>query len=425
MSKYNYSIINYKKLGECPPSPDKEKLIYPTEESLVKNTGMLTNYDQVLSLIPPTEENIYTFDYIWNYFKKGAFVHLVDSKVKTFIVFYNMSYSNPLKKYFKETYNLEVSNDSIFNWSYIKSDSYFKSDSWVPPYEIDDYYKLFTLLNFGSTGSSGSTGSTGSSGSSGSQLQGFILFRDTLLAAKDNNPWKHLRITPELEKHFINKPLANIFNDCGHVDFNDIPLPSTDDIKFLMGDFVKSTPFKSKADIAFFRGSATGTGDLIDNPRIFAASKSKEYPGLDIGITQKYSYHKIYFYKGRIVNTRSFINKMILSPKVPSTDYDKYKVLINIDGNIAANRKNTLLQYNSNIIGFKNQYYDWFDIYVQTKGCSPIKNYSTIEDIVLDLPKLFAELDPNIIKLKELYTMDSVIEYIRQLINYQLLITNY
>lgn len=434
---YNYSIINYKKLGECPPSPDKEiKLIYPTEEILAKSTGMITDYDEILKIINidnrTTNVNLdsilYTLSYIWTYFKKGAFVRFVNNKLETFIVFYNLNYKNPLKKYFKETYGLNVLDDSIFNWSYIKNDKYFNSDTWVPPYEIDDYYKLFTTLSDINT-----ENIVNETNDNDKVFCGFILFRDTLLSAKDNNPWKHLKINDELKKHFIKQPLCKIFNDCGHKDFYDIPIPSTDDIKMLMNnssdcdkiignsnnkcELLDNIKFKDKENKIFFRGSATGTGNIHDNPRIYASINSKMSSFLDFGITQKYSWNKIYFYKGRIVNTRNFINKLVLSPKVPSTDYSKYKILVNIDGNIAANRKNTLLCYGSNVIGFKNEYYDWFDEFVKSKGYLSIKNYNNLEDIINDANLLFSKLNKNIKQLKKLYILESLYEYMNIIIN--------
>jgi hypothetical protein len=177
----------------------------------------------------------------------------------------------------------------------------------------------------------------------------------------------------KIKKEFQNEKYP-VFAFSSGYDFNDIPIPTGEDINrisqmhFVNGcmngykDFDKiNLDWNSKVEKGFFRGSLTGCGTTInDNMRLKVSKMSLENPDLlDCYIS------KINF---RI--RKSSYDKPVSRPQVSNVkigDYksiiDKsfYKYIVNIDGHSRAYRLGSEFGMNSVVLLQKSPYYLWFE----------------------------------------------------------------
>ena len=180
---------------------------------------------------------------------------------------------------------------------------------------------------------------------------------DALMLRKDRmSPWAILG-TGKLDEKY-HGPMLPIFGGSGADGFEDIPIPTYDDVRVVLGyDKVPEAvhEWESKTSEVVFRGSSTGCGRKADtNMRLKVAGL--EYPWLDAGITKLTKNLKFDPKHGL-----GKVDTVSLVPKMSFTEQSVRKYILNIDGNVAAYRLLTWMQTGSLIFKVKGPFRVWYE----------------------------------------------------------------
>ncbi len=165
-----------------------------------------------------------------------------------------------------------------------------------------------------------------------------------------------------------------VFAYSGKRGYNDIPIPTYDDIFDRdIGSVV--TDWDQKKDIAVFRGGSTGCGGTPEtNQRLKLATMKSDI--LDVGIHQYTSHLKF--------NSPTDIEKAEkVAPLVPRLDWrqqSEYKYIIHVDGNVAAYRLLKSMLTKSLILRVKSDFVHWADDYIKAN-----EHYIEIKSDLSDL----------------------------------------
>ena len=319
-----------------------------------------------------------TFNYLFNKFKKGIFVKIIDNKLKVFIPFSKNKFQNEwadkvkidktkfrnLNDFIRESQELE---DRIFKSRYVNqhigewyaNNSIFRyefpcqeGDSGIPM--ISDMFKELCKHR------------------KLPDIELFINKRDFPLFNKHGyEPYNHIFGETKLLSHNYDK-YCPILSMVEHKNFADISMPTWYDWdrvtpkKFFPNkpvdfNFNFSTPWSNKKEIAIFRGASTGS---IDNIRIKACLLSKKTDLLNAGITK-------WNCRPRIQNDKStylqLINKhnLKLVDFISPDDQSQYKYVLNIPGHVCAYRLSLELSMGSVVLLVNNQYKLWFQKFLK------------------------------------------------------------
>lgn len=169
-------------------------------------------------------------------------------------------------------------------------------------------------------------------------------------------------------------PLLPVYAYSGKQGYDDIPIPTYDDIFDKdIGDV--TTDWEQKKRVAVFRGSSTGCGSTPEtNQRLkLATMKSDE---LDVGITQYTSHLKF--------NSEDDISKVEkpvpVVPKLSWKEQSEQKYIIHVDGNVTAYRLLKSMLTKSVIVRVKSDFIHWCDDKLQ-----PGKHYVEVKEDLSDL----------------------------------------
>jgi len=188
-----------------------------------------------------------------------------------------------------------------------------------------------------------------------------------------------------LDSSFQNRSFIPILSQSTTELFADVPIPTTDDW-MVVSPPPENNPYEGKKSnikwedkiaTAFFRGKGTGCGIEIEtNPRFKLTKLSAEWekddyynsnnsidniPFLDAGIIS-------YVFRDKKIKNNSNLTyanpeklNLKLKEKVPIVEQNKYKYLINVEGNSAAYRLGFMLGLESVILNVESKYKLWLD----------------------------------------------------------------
>lgn len=348
-----------------------------------------------------------TFEYIFNYFKKGVFVIIEDNKLRCYLPISNKDYENNfydriylneeekkllkikgynevkkeldnnLREFMKEN-NLRL---NLNRKKWVANNCWFRNQ-W-PEYEGDLNYNVFKSFlelivkerNI-------------------NDCCFYINLRDFPIVEKNlNNPFYHL-YDGEKVKLADYKKMCPIYSQSIGVDNIDLLIPTNDDIIRITQKFYTNKcnnqyqknkeeklnrNWKKKIDVAIFRGGATGCGITIDtNPRLKVALLGVEYPDLiNSGITDWNAKPKKYSGRPLEVIDIKKLEKMgiVIKEGISNIEKSNYKYIINVDGSVSAFRLGFELGMNSVILKVNSDYKMWYsNLLIPMKHYIPIKH---------------------------------------------------
>ena len=322
-----------------------------------------------------------TFNYIFNKFKKGLFIKIVDNQLKVFIPFSKDKFQNEWSDRIKFNKNHFRNLNHFISHSQELEGRVFKS-RYVNQH-IDEWYANNNIFRYEYPCQEGDSGIPMISNMFRElckhrkipDIEFFINKRDFPLFHKNSlEPYQNIYNNTPLVSHNYEKysPLLSMVEN---KDFADIAIPTwadwdrvsnQEDGKFFPSKsrnycFDFSTPWEEKTPVAVFRGASTGA--YHKNPRILACLMSQKSDLIDAGIT-KWNCRprmniKISPYL-QIINKHNLKLSNFLSPEEQS----KYKYIINIPGHVCAYRLAFELSMGVVVFIVNSNYKLWFHKYL-------------------------------------------------------------
>ena len=358
-----------------------------------------------------------TFLYIYNKFKKGIYVRIVNNKLDCFLPFVKKIFKNewsdkikvnPLK--YKSIYDLlqKVTLDSgyTFKPNRVKPLNKWYANNCMFRYDYNDTFSnlksLKTMLEHVCNNHIVP------------DVEFFINKRDFPILKKDRTePYDHLygSNNQKLKSHNYDKYIP-ILSMVSNDKFADIPMPTYE--CWNHKQIINNYKWEEKIPIAIFRGSSTGVGvdektnmrlkavlisnhcEHIDaeitkwNIRIKKSINSEYIDSIDMNRMKKMNIYKNNVYvlhggtlkhgllmsknngisKVKLVNTNQILNH-VKGYRIRSYYYmkkelqAKYKYILHIPGNVEAFRLSSELSIGSCILLVKNDYSMWFSKYLK------------------------------------------------------------
>lgn len=362
MSEYNL-LVSWNEI--------QEQIILPLNTSLVK----IESKDKIKKtklnsiIIDKLKFKIYksfnykttinTIKYIFFHIRNAIYINIQDNELIQFIPFANKNYKNNwsdnikfdyvnnLKDYIKIKHSKQrYINNKAYWWlnaSIVNNEQ--RPDVWgnhsLKEYKeiIEETLKLYKVGN----------------------LQLIINKRDHPLLNKDLlEPYKHVfQPNTELPSKFLNKKYTPILSPYTNNEYADIPFIIPEDWMLANNNIIEDNnqiEWKDKKEIAFFRGSATGSPRLEENQRLQISKLDVEWRDnnlIDAGVV---SWNR----RDKIDNnlTMTFIDianlGFKLKERIPMNEQKIYKYILNINGHSATNRFSYLLQSGSLILNVES-----------------------------------------------------------------------
>jgi hypothetical protein len=233
----------------------------------------------------------------------------------------------------------------------------------------------------------------------------FVNYKDQLVAPEPGrSSYPHL---PAEAQALTTRPpgaFVPILSQSTAPGFQDVPFVTADDITRVSERSFPSTcfdhyhgldkrplvPWEDRDPRALFRGSATGCGTTpATNPRLGVVALSRDpkvAPLLDVGLTGRRSTQKHYYAEGR---AQPRPKKTKISGRVPFGDHGKYRVLLDLDGNVLAYRLSALFAFGSVVVRTASRFSPWFADLLVSAG--PDANCQ-VADEVADLAPILERL---------------------------------
>lgn len=343
-----------------------------------------------------------TFKYIFEKFKKGIFVKIVNNHLKVFLPFSNVNFVNEWsnnikidKKYNSNMYDffkhISELEGRIFNKNIVNN-------------FINSWYSNNCLIRYEFPINEGDTNVSCIKNMLEElcdkrvvpDIEFFINRRDfPLLTKKGFEPYYHLWDSMEkpLVSHCYDK-YSPILSMCTFDNYSDLLMPLHDDWIRVQGKENKFFPRSSqtyeynfnikwddKIPTAIFRGSSTGSGVTIEkNQRLKLAylsynQKENDIPYLNAGITKwnvrpKKIMGNPYL---QTINLDKIPFKLV--SKMSPLEQSKYKYIIHVDGHVSAFRLSYELSMKSVILIVKSKWKVWYsDLLIPYVHYIPIKD---------------------------------------------------
>jgi len=395
-----------------------------------------------------------TLKYIYEEILTGIFVKIEDNKMKEYIEIYNFDIGNKwsdrvkLPIEYKNWFEYALAKSKIIKKKLVLIDD--KKKKWIAnnclirnekqygeinkDYYVGLYNMLYTLCEKKKIGDCI-----------------FFLNKKDFAVLKKNYTHPNNQIydsnDSQLDTKFKDRSFIPILSQSTLDDFADIPIPTTDDWMHIT-NLEENNPYsekkinikwEDKIPTAFFRGKGTGCGITLEtNPRLKITKLSEEWEKddnynknnkidgvlyLDAGII---SY---VFRDKKLINNPylTYVNpnklNLKLKERVPITQQNKYKYLINIEGNSAAYRLGYMLGLESVILHVETKFKLWFeDLLIPYVNFIPIKNdLSDLAEIIKwckSNDDKCKEISQNAKKLYDkIMNEDYILEYLKNLIN--------
>ena len=438
-NKYRYDKNN---LNEIDPSKISLK------NNIYNDFELYSKFDKYNNLNALSVTN--TFKYIFNKFKKGIFVKIVNNELKVFLPFSNVNFVN------EWSHNIKIDpkfNGDIYTFfNYISEIEGYKFNKNTINSFINSWYSNNSLLRYEYPIYEGDTNVSCIKNMLEElcknrklpDIELFINRRDFPLLTKGGyEPYYNLWNSMEkpLVSHNYNKYVP-ILSMSSFEHFSDILIPTHDDWIRIQNKENKWFPRSSqqhtynftkewgdKIPIAIFRGSSTGSGVTIDtNQRLKLAYISKNthpdengIPYIDAGIT-KWNMRAKKIINNPCLQTLDVSNiPFELSNKMTPEEQSKYKYIIHVDGHVSAFRLSYELSMNSVILIVKSKWKIWYsDLLKPYVHYIPIKeDLSDIIDIIKwcrNNDKKCQEISKNAKDFYNKYLQkDSIFDYLQKL----------
>ena len=395
-----------------------------------------------------------TLKYIYEEILTGIFVKIEDNKIKEYVEIYNWDIGN------KWSDKIKMPQD-VKNWfDYAKTKSRITKKKLVL---IDDNKKKWSATNclirnekiYGDIDKQYYAGlyellkATLANRIIGDCI--FILNKKdfAILNSDYKHPYNHIYDTSNhaLPDSYQSRSFIPILSQSTLDTFADIPIPTTDDW-MVVSPPPDNNPYEGKKEeikwedkiaTAFFRGKGTGCGTSIQtNPRFKLTKLSEEWEKndsynqnnptdhisfLDAGIIS-------YVFRDKKVMNNQYLTyadpskvNLKLKERVPITEQNKYKYLINVEGNSAAYRLGYMLGLESVILHVETKYKIWLEEFL-----IPDQHYILIKSDLSNLGEKIKWCKMNDYKCKEIaqnarivydkiMNKDFIMDYMKNILN--------
>jgi hypothetical protein len=279
----------------------------------------------------------------------------------------------------------------------------------------------------------------------------FILNKKDFAILKSDytHPYNHIYDSNnfKLPDLYNNRSFIPVLSQSTLDTFADIPIPTTDDWMVVSPppDYnpyegkKKEIAWEDKIATAFFRGKGTGCGTSVQtNPRFKITKLSEMWekddtynqnnpidhiPFLDAGIIS-------YVFRDKKVMNNQYLTyvdpskiNLKLKERVPITEQNKYKYLLNIEGNSAAYRLGFMLGLDSVILHVETKFKVWLEEFL-----IPDTHYILIKSDLSDLSEKIKWCKMNDNKCKEIaknarkiydkiMNKDFIMDYMKNILN--------
>ena len=385
---------------------------------------------------------INTFRYIFNKFKKGIFVKIVDNKVRVFLPFSKANFTNEWSHKIRVDNRYKTINDFLH---YIADLSGYRFNPRSVNSNIDEWYGNNCLIRYDFSEGDSNVGNVKNMLEVMCQkrvipdIEFFINRRDFPLLTRDatepyNNIWDGIDIP--LQSHNYPKycPILSMSTSDRYAD---LAMPTWDDWARVQSHdnvwFPKScsnynhdfdSDWDNKIPMAVFRGGTTGCGVTIDtNPRLKLVAISmgnKDY--LDAGITNwnlrpRKLQGKDYL---ETINIKSL--PFQLSPKLTPVEQSKYKYIVNVDGHVSAFRLSLELNMGSVILLVKSSWKLWYsDMLIEYIHYVPVReDMSNLIDQIKWCRSHDAECQEIVVQARAFFSKylqkDGILDYMQRIL---------
>ena len=392
-----------------------------------------------------------TFEYMFNKFKKGIFVKIVNNELKVFLPFSKKNFINEWSRYI----HIDPKFGNMYN--FVKYINNLQGKKY--PIRINDVEKWYSnncLIRSESPTYEGDTNvpimsdmlKTLCKNRKLPDIEFFINRRDfPLLKKNGTEAYDDIYGTDvPLLSHNYSK-YCPIFSMVNTDEFADIPIPTGDDwarvsqvdFKFFpkncreyIDESNFNTKWEDKIPTAVFRGSSTGCGVTVDtNPRIklaylnISTENQINPPYLDTGITKwQLRPRKLKTSKYlQTINIKSLSKQGItLASFMKPQDQSKYKYIVHPDGHVSAFRLSYELSMGSVLLIVDSKYKLWFRHLLK-----PWVHYVPIKEDLSDIFEIIKWCRNNDSKCKEIANnakifyrtylqKDGILDYLQNLI---------
>ena len=325
-----------------------------------------------------------TFRYLFNKFKKGIFVKIVDNELKVFLPFSNINFVNEWSHNIKIDPKYNNLHNFIKYTNEMENRTFYKNS--INDY-VNTWYGNNCLVRYEYPIKETDTNISNIKNLLEElcvnrkipDIEFFLNRRDFPLLTKNyTEPYYHLwnNMNQELVSHKYDKYIP-ILSMSKTDNFADVLIPSHEDWGRVQVNEGKYFPkchinfdcnfnndWKSKKSIAVFRGSSTGFGvDIETNNRLKISylstiEKNKEY--IDAGIT-KWNTRPRKFINSEYLQTIN-VNTLPFGLVEPLTPYEQsnYKYIIHIDGHVSAFRLSYELNMLSVVLMVESEWKIWY-----------------------------------------------------------------
>lgn len=329
-----------------------------------------------------------TFKYIFHYLKKGVYVSIKNGSLITYLPFNNIDYKNEWYRLIQTSENKENFDKlnqhtgvNPINWyannclitnsgmKYKYTSMLAEGDKTIAPFK---HFLLHYLKHLQQEGIETK------------DVDFFFNPRDfPILHKHGDDPYNQITPGKKLNKKYIHKTYTPILSQCGHKDFNDICIPTEDDMMRITDNIYPDmctnnyygnefkTQWKDKKSICVFRGGATGCGITRDtNMRIKACELSHEWkddkPGLLDAKLTSWNNKRPKFYNGKLVQLdENDFEIDVKDNQLTRETQSTYKYILNIDGHVKAFRLGNELRMGSVVLIVESDYRLWFQEFLK------------------------------------------------------------
>ena len=376
------------------------------KDNLFYNKTLFLEWDKYKNLDNLTTIN--TFKYIFEKFKKGIYVKILNNELKVFLPFSNINFINEWSSNIKVDPKYE---NIIEFFKYItETEGYTFNKNHINNYP-NTWYSNNCLIRYEYPINEGDTNISVIKNMLDElcknrklpDIEFFINRRDfPILSKYGYEPYYHLwnSLNKPLISHNYDKYLP-ILSMSNSENFADILIPTYEDwirVQNIENKFfpkqrqiyknVSSIEWKNKKPTAVFRGSSTGEGVTIEtNQRLKVAyissineRDSKNIPYLDAGITKwNLRAKKIIGYDYLQVTDIKNLPFGLLN-KLSPLEQSEYKYIVHIDGHVSAFRLSYELSLNSVILLVKSKWKSWLNDMIK-----PYIHYVPVKEDLSDL----------------------------------------
>lgn len=392
---------------------------------------------------------INTFKYIFEKFKKGIFIKIVNNELKVFLPFSNVNFVNEWSSKIKidpkycDIYKFFSKISNLDGYTFNKNNVNNFINTW---YSNNSLIRYEYPINEGDTNVSCIKNMLEELCKNRSipDIELFINRRDFPLITRNSyEPYYNIWDSKEkpLISHNYDKyiPILSMSNS---ESFADILIPSYDDwirvqnknnIWFSRASqdykYIFNTKWEHKFETAVFRGSSTGSGVTIEtNQRLKVSYLSyitekdeNDIYYLDAGITKWNVRPKKIFKHDYLEFLDPTTLPFKLVNKLSPLEQSKYKYIIHIDGHVSAYRLSYELSMNSVILIVKSEWKLWYSDLLK-----PYIHYIPIKEDLSDLIDIIKwcrkndekckEIANNALKFYEKYLKkDGIFDYLQKL----------